>query len=171
MKENTYIINCPKFPSKVDFENFKVWCEWYSPDETDYLKGICSTEQEFEEKIIKPSREGKENYYPLLFETKLPYREFTYILVEIVLPTHSNLKGYASAVEEEIVSITIWLEEKEDVSVYREDRLVAEEENIKAVAVLSEVLNIPKFNQIRYKSDFLFSTKKPIMGKMNLGNI
>jgi hypothetical protein len=76
MKSEIYIINSPSFPKKRDFERFEVWCEWHDSEEIPYLKTLCSSEQEFEEKIITPYKEGKETYYPLLFTNELPGHAF-----------------------------------------------------------------------------------------------
>ena len=165
MEHNTYVINSPEFPAKEDFDKFNVWCEWHDADEIPYLKSLCSSEEELEERIVRPANEGKEIYYPLVNETKLSYRTFSFIKVEILIAEFA-LSGYAATVDEEVVSVTVWLaEDNEAVTLFRSDRLAAEDENPEAIEQLKQSLKISELEHIDYRSEYSFSNDQKIEGR------
>ena len=166
MKSNTYIINSPSFPEHTDFEKFNIWCEWNDSEEINYLKNICSSEEEYEKIIIKPYEEGKETYYPIVASNVLPERNHLHLYVEANLNKTHILKGYISIVDNLIASLTIWLQGVPDneVILYSADRLVAEDENPDTLKILKNHFNLTEPPKLEYSSETKFQNGNRIKG-------
>lgn len=171
MKPGLYIINSPSFPDQKDFDRFGAWGEWEDAEELPYLKSLCESEEEFEEKIIKPYEKGKETYYPLSTTTELPNYTYIHVKVKVELTESITLDGYVSIDQSEIVALTVWPNEllRKEVRFYRSDRLVAEDENPESVRKLSNKYNLDKFSSLRFSSKYKLHNGDPVDGYFNVG--
>ena len=66
---------------------------------------------------------------------------------------------------DEVVSLTIWCCPEEDIEFFREDRLVADDENPDSKYRLAELLGIRKFENIVFYSSAVLHTGKKVVGK------
>lgn len=166
MKFDTYIINSPKYPGKGDFDRFSVWCEWDDSEEVPFLKSICESSEEYEELIVAPYELGKETYYPIPSLVELPSRRYCLIRVSVQIGDVKSLGGYVSTSEGEVVSITIWPTKDEDleITLYKYDRLVAEDENPENIKQLSSLLDTASFNGLTYSSRYVLGNGAKVKG-------
>jgi hypothetical protein len=163
-----YVVHSPTPLKKKDFNNFCVWCEWHTPEENEYIQEQLESEEQMRELFWTPYEKGINCDYPIRELKNLPYREFLYIAAEIDVPGCGVKAGYVSIVANEVVSASIWTNNDEEIIFYRSDRLVAEEENIEAVNSIRELFNIPSFNEIKYKTDYLLSNNVQVSGSLEL---
>lgn len=170
MKLGLYIINSPDFPKRKDFKKFGVWCEWHELKENPYLTSLCDSEEEFQKLMMIPYTKGLETYYPVISETLFPERVYLFVLINVQVGNSHKLDAYASVINGEVVSITVWKNStgNDEIIFYRRDRLAAEDENPKAIKELSEELNIEAFSSISYISSCTLWNKKQICGSFKL---
>lgn len=167
MKDNIYIINSPEYPKQKDFEAFPIWCQWEDAEEYEFLKGLCDSEHEFEQKILSADLAGKETYYPIQAERELPYRLALDIKANIDIDGHI-VSGYLSCFGSEVVALTIWaVGNMQEVSLFRSDRLGVDE-NIGAIESLAKALGIAPFESVSFKTPYVFSNGQSVSGLLQL---
>ena len=142
-------------------------CQWEDADEVPFLKSLCDSENEYENRIIKEYEKGRETYYPIPNLSKLPDHSYLMIRATIKIDNKHIFEGYLSTSNNEVASITIWPKTSDsdfEVDLYKYDRLVADEENLIALEKLSEITSIDKLNLVEYSTIFSFSSGQEIKG-------
>ncbi len=168
MKNRAYILSSPDFPGKIDFEKFPVWCEWHEPEEIDYMRSLCSTDEEYNSLIEAPYEAGKTVYYPIIDKDRLPNRVFLEISVKVHITSEITLPGYLSIIEGEAVAVSFWMHQAstEEMTYYRSDRLVAEDENPETLHKLKEYFGTPEITHIKYSSNIICADGKLLTGSI-----
>ncbi len=154
--------------SAKDFGKFPAWCELHAPEELDYISKLCTNEAEKDKLFFKPKENGHEVYYPLAFGRILPQHQFMYVKADILVNQTLSFKGYLSLDSCDVIAIVIWCDigKDQDIIFYRYDRLVADEENPKAITQFCKKYKISEFEELSYRTDFFVQGEKKLIGKL-----
>jgi len=167
MKGKIYVLTSD--PSKEDFHNYRVWCQWHEAEEIPYLKDLCESEEEYLSEFIEPHENGKKCFYPIV-ENPLPDRTFLSIHAQISINGEHSFSGHLSADGDEVIAVHVWVNSniKEAVTILSENCLYAQDNNPKAISQLET--HIPSKSNIRidYKTNLEFSNGRNVSGTIIL---
>ena len=155
------------FVTRNEFNKFNAWCEWHDSKEMEYVKLRINSLDSMQDLLIKLNEGNSDCYYPLLEEKILPYREFIYLACEAVVLGSKKLFGYLSIVSNEVVSLSVWIDD-DLVDLLRSDRITADEDNPLSIELIRNNLNINYFKEIQFSTDYINSDGVPIIGKLQL---
>ena len=171
MKGRIYTLTSPDYPSIEDFRKFPVWCQWHEAEEVPYIQELCDSEEEYQSKFIEPYEKGKENFYPII-ENPIPERVFLSIFAEILIDDKHSFLGYLSTDGNEVVVIHVWVDPNmnEELVFFSDSRLLADEENPKAIKKLKRYMSLKAEIKISYQTNLAFSNGKNVSGAFVLNN-
>ena len=159
-----YTITSPKFPTRKDFQRWHLWCQWHDATE---LTELDLSDSEINECFYSPNNAGLEVYYPMVRNTLSQDREFLYAEAKFKFSESDHFTGHLSLVQNEVVA-AILLNYGTELGFYRNDRIVAEDENPKSIAAICSMMDIDPFCELPYESPVTGRDGLPLRGAIRL---